>query len=179
MKKYLVISYGDFKDNSKVTYLVDSISEITMTEMVKYKVLENSIIVNFGTNIEFSKLKEYFSLLFERISNFYFIIEQNENTIISLPDNENDSFSNLTSKKLDFNIDKLTDDLLVDSFIFSSLESIKEDLNYIDDEEEEDVLIKKSIKKEYTIDEILDKINEKGISSLTEEENNYLKNLSK
>jgi hypothetical protein len=43
----------------------------------------------------------------------------------------------------------------------------------------EDILIKKSVKKEYNLDDILDKISEKGVSSLTKEENEYLKNLSK
>lgn len=178
MKKYLVISYGNFKDNPKVTYLLDSISEITTTEILTYKILDNSLIVNFGTTVEFLKLKEYFSVLFDRVSNFYFVIEQNENIVISLPENENDCFLNLNPKKVNFDIDKLTDEMLMDDIIFSGLESIKESLS-LEEDEDEDILVKKAIKKEYSLDEILDKINEKGISSLTKEENNYLKNLSK
>jgi hypothetical protein len=181
MKKYILISYGDFTDNPKTTYLLDSICDITTTELLTYKIIDNSIVINFGTNIEFNKLKNYVSILFERISNFYFLIEHNESMLISFPDNEKDSFLNLGSTKTKDDIENLTEKLLVHDIILSEMENIVKnfDNEINDDIDDEDVLIKKSLKKEYTLDEILDKINEKGISSLTKEENNYLKNLSK
>jgi len=177
MKKYILISYGEFNNTPKLQYLLDSISEITTTDVLTYKVLDSSIIINFGTNVEFNKLKQYFTFLFERISNFYFLTQHSKNMIISLPENENDSFLNLNVKKLDFNIEKLMDDIMTDNILLSGLESLNESMG--DEECDEDVLIKKSLKKEYTLDDILDKINDKGVSSLTKEENEYLKNLSK
>jgi len=181
MKKYLIISYGDFNESSKVTYLLDSISEVTTTEFLKYKLLDGSIIINFGTRFEFNKLKEYVSILFEKISNFYFLVENTENMIISLPDDENNCFLNLSSKNEETDIEILTEKLLVDDIILSEMEKIMKNFENSaeHDIDDEDVLIKKSVKKEYHLDDILDKINEKGISSLTKEENEYLKKLYK
>jgi hypothetical protein len=69
-------------------------------------------------------------------------------------------------------INKFSEDILLNFF-----GEIKDDIeNEIDIEDE---LIKKTLKKEYYLDDILDKINEKGVSSLTQEENDYLKKLSK
>lgn len=183
MKKYLLISYGDFQKDSKVAYLLDTISEITSSDILTYKVVDNSIIINFGTHVEFEKLKEYVSLIFERITDFYFLIQQNDNLVISLPESEKDSFTNLTPEMNDVDIDLLTEKVFSDNILFSSLEMLNASLSYNEsedeDEEEDDTLIKKSTKKDYTLDEILDKINEKGISSLTKEETEFLNKLSK
>lgn len=48
-----------------------------------------------------------------------------------------------------------------------------------EEDDDEDTLITKKVKKEYSVDEILDKIGEKGISSLTKEELNFLNSFSK
>jgi hypothetical protein len=70
-------------------------------------------------------------------------------------------------------------DKISNEFILSFIDSISNELNDECVEEDEDVYIKKSLKKEYNLDDILDKISEKGVSSLTQEENDYLKKLSK
>ena len=67
-------------------------------------------------------------------------------------------------------IDKFSEEVLLN--FFGKIEDEIKD-------EDEDIYNKKSLKKEYNLDDILDKINEKGVSSLTQEENDYLKKLSK
>ena len=69
-------------------------------------------------------------------------------------------------------------DLIIKDFI----EDTKTEVNDVEDFEcadDEDIYITKTVKKEYSIDDILDKINEKGLSSLDKEELNFLNNLSK
>ena len=70
-------------------------------------------------------------------------------------------------------------DLIIKDFI----EDTKTEVNDVEDfecaDDDEDIYITKTVKKEYSIDDILDKINEKGLSSLDKEELNFLNNLSK
>jgi methionyl-tRNA synthetase len=85
---------------------------------------------------------------------------------------------NWEKKEEDFTfIQKL--DLVIKDFIDDN----KTDVNNVEDFEcvdnDDDIYITKTLKKEYNIDDILDKINEKGLSSLDKEELNFLNNLSK
>ena len=77
--------------------------------------------------------------------------------------------------KEDYNFIKKLDTIIRD-FIGN------EDENTIDIEychDDEDTPIIKTINKKYSLDEILDKIGEKGVSSLTKEELNFLNSFSK
>ena len=90
---------------------------------------------------------------------------------------ESNSDVKIEEEKEDFEfIQKL--DLVIKDFINDN----KTEVNNVEDFEcgdDEDLYIAKTLKKEYTIDDILDKINEKGLSSLDKEELNFLNNLSK
>jgi hypothetical protein len=85
---------------------------------------------------------------------------------------------NIPSPKIDKTETREYDNIS-NEFMLSFIDSISNELNDECIDEDEDVYIKKSLKKEYNLDDILDKINEKGVSSLTQEENDYLKKLSK
>jgi hypothetical protein len=80
--------------------------------------------------------------------------------------------------KEDFNfIQKL--DLVIRDFIDDNKTEVNNIEEFECEDEDNDVYITKTVKKEYSIDDILDKINEKGLSSLDKEELNFLNNLSK
>ena len=181
MKKYLLFVTGGFNEDAKLAYVIDSVSNVTSSDLLKYKSLNDSIIINFATNVEFSKLNEYVNILLQRISETHFLMEYNDNMSVNLPNDESECFLNLYVKKDIIDIDTLTEELLIDEITMLGAESLKDFLKYeiIEEDQDEDILIKKSVKKEYNLDDILDKINEKGVSSLTKEENEYLKNLSK
>jgi len=91
---------------------------------------------------------------------------------------ESNSDVKIEEEKEDFEfIQKL--DLVIKDFINDN----KTEVNNVEDfecaDDDEDIYITKTVKKEYSIDDILDKINEKGLSSLDKEELNFLNNLSK
>lgn len=99
--------------------------------------------------------------------------EMNEEWNDELIDFPNDD--KIEEPKEDYNFIKKLDTLIRD-FIGN------EDENTIDDEycyDNEDTPIIKKINKKYSLDEILDKIGEKGVSSLTKEELNFLNSFSK
>jgi len=184
MKKYLLFAFGNFKDESMVTYITDAISDITMTNKLKFKALDGSIVVHFGTSKEFKKIEEYCNLVLIKCCNYHFLMEYNNNLSVNLPENQKDIFLSLDNKydkkevkKEDKNkkdeLGQVGKDIL--NFLNFGFFKPNEEECFDDD----DILIKKSVKKEYNLDDILDKINEKGVSSLTKEENEYLKNLSK
>ena len=65
----------------------------------------------------------------------------------------------------------------LDETIQNFVNDNKNECNY--EEDDEDTLITNTFKKEYSLDEILDKIGDKGVSSLTKEELNFLNSFSK
>lgn len=96
--------------------------------------------------------------------------EEWDDELIDLPNDDK-----IEKTKEDYNFIKKLDTLIRD-FIGN------EDENTIDIEychDDEDTPIIKTINKKYSLDEILDKIGEKGVSSLTKEELNFLNSFSK
>ena len=184
MKKYLLFAFGNFKDESMVTYITDSIADITTSKKLKWKPSDTSIVIHFGSSKEFKKIEEYCNIVLLKCSNYHFLVEYNENLSVNLPDCQTNNFLCLDNKNVKKEIKKN------DNKDKGELGQVGKDiLNFLNfgffkpNEEEslddDDILIKKSLKKEYNLDDILDKINKTGVSSLTKEENEYLKNLSK
>ena len=99
-----------------------------------------------------------------------------------------DSFFDKTDLNSDVKIEEVKEDfefiqkldLIIKDFIGDNKTEVNdvEDFECVDNDDE-DIYITKTVKKEYSIDDILDKINEKGLSSLDKEELNFLNNLSK
>jgi len=182
MKKYLLFAFGNFKDESIVSYITDSIADITCSERLKWKATDSSIVIHFGSSKDFKEIDRYCWLNLIECGDYHFLMEYNENLSVNLPRFELKDFLSLddTNNTKDSDEKELGD---VGKFIIKLLNfgyskpNEEECLEEI--EEDDDILIKKSVKKEYNLDDILDKINEKGVSSLTKEENEYLKNLSK
>jgi hypothetical protein len=191
MKKYLLFAFGNFKDESMVTYITDSIADITSSKRLKWKPTDNSIVIHFGSSRDFKRIDDYCRLILHKISTHHFLMEYNDNLSVNLPEQQKDNFLCLdgkyTNKKMEEGKEKESDNKEelgeVGKFILRFLNtdySKPNEEECLDEiEEEDDILIKKSLKKEYNLDDILDKINKTGVSSLTKEENEYLKNLSK
>lgn len=178
MKNYLLFAYGDFKKESSICYVADAIADVTDSDFLKYKSLKTSLIVHFSSKQDFKELTKLVNVVMDKISNCHFLIEYNDNMSVSLPKDEMVEFLTLNNSA-DFNEveEQLFDDVINNMITtFKNLSNKEID---DEDEDEEDLYIKKSMKKDFNLDEILDKINENGVSSLTKEENDYLKKLSK
>ena len=180
MKKYLLFVIGDFTDKSKSQYIIDIIADITSTKYCKFKGSNESIVINFASNGSFNDLSNYVKVRISEFVRYYILIEQTDNLSVFMKKEELDEFLSLDEcdiKSLN-NVESRNENVL--NNLIDLIMNMGDESSQMEEiDEEEDILIKKSVKKEYNLDDILDKINQKGISSLTEEENNYLKNLSK
>jgi hypothetical protein len=184
MKKYFLFAAGDFSDKSKSQYVIDIIADITSTKYCKYKFSHDSITINFACNGGFDALSSHVKMRISEFVNYYILTEQTDNLSVFMKKEELDEFLSLDECNLNINnkTESKNENVLNDFIdLIMNLGNSGEGMHDVDEEEEqdEDILIKKSLKKEYNLDDILDKINEKGVSSLTKEENEYLKNLSK
>lgn len=184
MKKYILIAFGTNGDKPMFSYILDSITEITESKFLKFKVVGNATIIHFGSSKNFAELKKYVNIVLSKCSDINFLFENNDNMSVNMCFDDLEPFLSLDIDTLSPEVDKGETskyDKISNEFMLSFINSISEELNEecIEEDEDEDVYIKKSLKKEYNLDDILDKINEKGVSSLTQEENDYLKKLSK
>ena len=182
MNKYFLFVTGDFNDDSKSQYVIDIIADITSTKYCKSKFSHDSLTVNFACNGSFDSLSSYVKMKISGFVDYYILVEQSENISVFMKKEELDEFLSLDECNINNKSESKNENVL-NNFIdlIMNLPSADAGMHNVDDEEDqdEDILIKKSVKKEYNLDDILDKINEKGVSSLTKEENEYLKNLSK
>jgi len=182
MKKYLLFVVCDFSDESKSEYITDIISEVTSSTFCNSKLSNESIIINFGYSEDFNILSKYVKNTISNFVDYYILTEYNDNMSLMFPNDESERFLLLDENYDEKNIDLLLEEYILDELTIKGVDLLKEYMlseQTEEDDQDDDILIKKSIKKEYNLDDILDKINEKGVSSLTKEENEYLKNLSK
>jgi hypothetical protein len=81
--------------------------------------------------------------------------------------------------KEDYDFIKKLDNVIKDFIDNNKLEDADVSFECYEEDDDEDALITTTVKKEYFVDEILDKISEKGVSSLTQDELNFLNSFSK
>lgn len=189
MKRYFLFGYGDFSDKAIVTYILDAMSDVTDSDFLKYKSYGTSIVLHFGNSQEFSKLNEYVNIVMSKCSSNYFLVEYTDNMSVNMTKEELDVFLIITKEDLDSSMKKYLNNTykndIKDKMSEFNSDMIKLFINLNDNEDieceddDEDQLIKHSNKPNYTIDDILDKINSKGIKSLTQEELTYLNSFSK
>jgi hypothetical protein len=164
--------------DKEMEYVIEKISNFTSSNFIKFKVIKDNIVINFSTTLEFSKLEQVVELIFKTLDKMYFLVEYGENMSVCLPDDQSEQFLNTEEVN-----ETLLEETILDEMNIEGNELLRdyilslEDINL--DDEEEDLLIKKSNKVTYSLDDILDKINEKGMDSLTKQERNYLNNLHK
>jgi len=173
---YNLNSISDYKN------IINDLSEITDTELLKYKIIGNSIVFNFGTNQEIQEVSEYINNILIPFTDCYFLVPHSDNMSVNLPNNELDEFLSLNTFSENEQIDSILEQQILDEITMSSVDSIKEYFSLQReefDEEESDILLKKSTKESYKLDDILDKINEQGMCSLSDNEKKYLNNLYK
>jgi hypothetical protein len=182
MKKYFLFATGNFSDKSKSQYIIDIISDVTSTKYCKFRVSEYSITINFACNGSFDALSSHVKMRISEFVDYYILTEHTDNMSFFMKKDELDEFLSLDECNINIkseNTSESRNENVLNDFINLIMNVGNESERMDEIEEDEDVLIKKSIKKEYNLDDILDKINEKGVSSITKEENEYLKNLSK
>jgi hypothetical protein len=178
--RYMLFLYGDFSDGDDLT------NEISMqfvpavsSEFLKFTYGEFGVVLHFRSKETFEDLKEYVDMVFNDITEQYFLIEVSGDVDIKMPRKLKKDFLNIDGdvkkeepKTGGIKVDEVRDDRNRDiknmSFdIFLPMFDPTSPFNKV----QEEVLP--------TVDEILEKITEKGIESLTEKEKEILDNYGK
>ena len=186
MDDYLLFVFGNLTVDGSQDEIASALLPITKNEKVKFIYGSYHMVVNLETDLPFDELKEYIYETLKSDMFEYFLMPMSDKTSVKLPESmaehlfdlENDTdkvhvFTQLDVEELKKR-DKQTDeelDLIINYFL-SNNEFDMED----DDDDDEDDLIKKVMNKtkQPSVDEILEKIVENGMDSLTLQEKQIL-----
>jgi hypothetical protein len=177
-KRYMLFLYGDFMESEELTQeLSMQFITVTSSEYLKFTYGEYGVVLHFRSKETFNDLKEYVDMVFNDITEQYFLIEVSGNFDIKMPRKLKKDFLNIDGdlkkeepKNGGIKIDEISEEKrknisfeiyypIMDGGLFGK------ETPYVIEEP--------------TVDEILDKITEKGIESLTEKEKEILKNYGK
>ncbi len=187
MDDYLLFVFGNLTVEGSQDEIASALLPITKNEKVKFIYGSYHMVVNLETDLPFDELKEYIYETLKSDVFEYFLMPMSDKTSVKLPetmaehlfDLENDTdkvhvFTQLNVEELKKR-DKQTDeelDLIINYFLSNSEFEFTSD----DEEDEEDDLIKQVMNKpkQPSIDELLEKIVENGMDSLTLQEKQLL-----
>jgi hypothetical protein len=175
---YMLFLFGDFSDLESITQeLSIQFLPFVTSPYLKYTYGEFGVVFHFRSGETFTDLKEYVDMSLNEIVDQYFLMEATKNVDIKMDRKLKKDFLNIdgeTKKE-----QPKTGTIDVESKVRERREELKNftfefmlpmDLNF-NPKKESDYLP--------TVDEILDKITEKGIESLTEKEKEILDNYGK
>lgn len=186
MDDYLLFVFGNLTVEGSQDEIASALIPITKNEKVKFIYGSYHMVVNLETDLPFDELKEFIYETLKSDMFEYFLMPMSDKTSVKLPESmaehlfdlENDTdkvhvFTQLDVEELKRR-DKQTDeelDLIINYFLSNSEFEFTSD-----DEDEEDDLIKQVMNKpkQPSIDELLEKIVENGMDSLTLQEKQIL-----
>jgi hypothetical protein len=174
-KRYMLFLFGDF---SLTETFADEISyqliSVVSSKFLKFNYGEFGMVCHFRSGETFFNLKEYVDMVLNDITEQYFLVEVGESFDIKMDRKLKKEFLNIDGEKtenktgsIEINeISVKTNKKEMDN-MFHMLFPIM-DPNFFKKEEEK--------QKEPSVDEILDRISEEGVESLTEREKQILDN---
>lgn len=159
----------------KVIEIAEDISIVCNTEEVNYFFNESHYIYTFKTKESFGMIKEWAEMVLTDFGDGYILLPYDvENSLINLPNNIK---THLFSKN--------TDEINESEMISHLNSKLQRDFNFIyqeivdkDDDDDNEIVKIRNRKSKKTLNQILDKIFDKGIDSIGEDEKQILKEIS-
>tara|TARA_R100000951_G_scaffold106445_1_gene101072 strand:- start:134 stop:721 length:588 start_codon:yes stop_codon:yes gene_type:complete len=158
----------------EVVEIAEDISIVCNTEEVNYFFNESHYIYTFKTKESFSMIKEWAEMVLTDFGDGYILLPYDvENSLINLPNNVK---THLFSKN--------TDEINESELINHLNTKLKQDFDFlyqeiVDKEDDDDEIVKiRNRKSKKTLNQILDKIFDKGIDSIGDDEKQILKEIS-
>jgi hypothetical protein len=175
MKKYFLIVYCE-NPITKSELMINDLQSIANTNKVRWicPVLSNSMVIHFSSDVNVSELKELLYLSFCQYSSFFILSELTESDMLGMSQENLEHLLSIDGETIDFEQNPTIEEV----------EQILEDIT-MDDEIDSELLSMKlmgTVKancKIPTLNDLLDKINEQGFNSLTNNEKQLLNNYSK
>ena len=175
---YILFAFGDYKENPQaLNTLTEIVSQIS-TDEIKFQHGDNGVIVTFGTKLDWEQIDDYMKKNVVKLTAMYFVFPIDDDMIYSMEDE--------IYKHLFGETDKLTEKQKYDTYT-SDNTGVPEFLGGIhihktrsfDDFFKifyEEVIQDKPV---MTLNDLLDKIKEKGIDSLSADQLKQLEIYSK
>ncbi len=176
---YMLFIFGDFDEQETLaTNLSSQLLTVVSSPFLKFTYGEYGVVFHFRSKEVFSDLKEYVDMGMSEITEQYFLMEVTKNFDVKMPRKLKKDFLNIDGEEK--KKENKTGEINVESKLKERREELRNftfeflmptDFNQMVQNNEPDYLP--------TVDEILDKISEKGINSLTEKEKEILDNYGK
>ena len=182
--KYLLFVYGNYSEHEFVLKGIAKLLGSVACNDIKYQYGDSGGIFHFTTLEKPAKVKKTIKEQISGFSAMYFLVPFNKNVTFYIGDpkvethlftQDTDNMSD--SNKVEYNLEDMQSemsDIDMEVFMKNLSNFIGVDLTQIEVDEEQ-----VQIGKEKTLDEILDKISECGIESLTETEKQLLDEYAK
>lgn len=180
---YLLFVFGDFTELETFTEEISmQFLPIVTSPYLKFNFGEYGVVFHFRSNEEFSELKQYVDMTLDGITDQYFLVEYSKNIDIKMDRKLKKDFLNIDgvvkkeeNKNGTIDVEKEKKESRIDTknFMLEFMIPIVDQSSFFNQNKNEVEEI------EPTVDEILDKITEKGIESLTEKEKEILGNYGK
>lgn len=184
---YMLFLYGDYENGEKyINNLLGELSPIISNEYLKFIYGDYGVVVHFKTDVDFADLDEFIRMNLAGMVDQYFLMEKTDKMSAYGPDEVIGYVLDLESDLKKPENPMITDlkereeelDRVIQYFMSSMNEDDMDILNDTDedDEDNEIELIKSRNKKEKSIslDQILDKITDKGMKALSKKEKQQL-----
>ena len=168
MKKYLLTVFGDF-DSEKCEEIARCMEPLIDSEHLKFQFRSGVIIFHFASEILMCDIHEFMDLLSPDYFDTFILSEWNDTVSVMMSDDLKNHL---------FDLDHNTDGVVV-----VPKDPTSQFDSYYDEEDEDDIvtLLLKEVKKGLTtpsLDQLLDKIADNGVDSLTPYEKGVLETYS-
>jgi hypothetical protein len=175
MKKYLFTVFGDFKNEKVITRVIKALTTVVDSPKLKYQHTESVVIFHFGSEVDPPALYDFITGMFFGLSETFILTEISDNMSFFVSNNIKEHLLDLESENEDVVIEtnmskrsKPADDMMGADIS----DMAEEFVGFLLDEINQEIKVP-------TLNQILDKINEKGISSLSGFEKEILDEYSK
>jgi hypothetical protein len=188
--QYLLFIFGEFKNNDKLVELIASQLSIFKDDnsYLKYNYGDYGIVMHFQSHFSFYNLRDHVHIVLEKVVPQYYLMERPKNFYAFIPPELKLNLFDLHEENNDIeqtkvNFKDYTN--IMDNFLINITSSFNEDEGIFSEENMERIFnnimskVEKEEKYKPTIDELLEKIKDKGLDSLTDNEKQILDEYSK
>lgn len=179
-KTYMLFIYGDFRDKEEgVEEMALQFVPIVSSDFVKYNYGDHGVVLHFSTKETFDDLKEYIDMILNGVIEQYFLVEKTENCFVQMPKKLKDDLLKINNEEDNKETKNGSIEINTNFKSFEYKDPDKIINMFMPIFNPEDLIYTPYEYYEPTIDEILDKITEKGIESITKQERQILENYGK
>jgi len=186
--QYLIFIFGDFKNNDKIVELIASQISVFIDKKtyLKYNYGDYGVVIHFQSHFNFYNLRDHVHVVLEKVVPQYFLMERPKSFYAFMPPELKLNLFDLheennDTNKTNVNFKDFTN--IMDNFLINIASTFDKDI-FLEENMENmfnNIMLKVESEEKHipTIDELLEKIKDKGLESLTDNEKQILDEYSK